>query len=66
MIIDGGKTMAFDKTKMKAVLIQSDGDQIAGFREKQTGVFHAMMKIDSGVDLDIFMETYNLAVVCIE
>lgn len=58
--------MAFDKNKMRAVLVQSDGDQIAGFREKQSGVFHAMMKINSGVDLDFFMETYNLTVVNIE
>lgn len=58
--------MAFDKNKMRAVLIESDGNRIAGFREKQTGVFHAMMRIDSGVDLDLFMETYNLSVVNIE
>lgn len=58
--------MAFDKNKMRAVLVQSDGDQIAGFREKQSEVFHAMMKINSGVDLDFFMETYNLTVVNIE
>lgn len=61
-----GNDMAFDKNKMRAVLVQSDGDQIAGFREKQSGVFHAMMKINSGVDLDFFMETYNLTVVNIE
>ena len=51
--------MAFDKNKMRAVLVQSGGNQIAG-------VFHAMMKINSGVDLDFFMETYNLTVVNIE
>lgn len=61
-----GNDMAFDKNKMKAVLVQSGGDQIAGFREKQSEVFHAMMKINSGVDLDFFMETYNLTVVNIE
>lgn len=61
-----GNDMAFDKNKMRAVLVQSDGDQIAGFREKQSEVFHAMMKINSGVDLDFFMETYNLTVVNIE
>lgn len=58
--------MAFDKNKMRAVLIDSDGNQIAGFREKQTGVFHAVMRINSGVDLDFFMEAYNLSVVNIE
>ena len=58
--------MGFDKNKMRAVVVNSDGDRIAGFREKQTGVFHALMRIDSGVDIDLFMETYYLAVVNIE
>ena len=66
MKYDGRETLAFDKNKMRAVLIDSDGNQIAGFREKQTGVFHSMMLINSGVDLDLFMETYNLSVVNIE
>ena len=39
---------------------------MAGFREKQSGVFHAMMKINTGVDLDLFMEKYNLSIVNIE
>lgn len=63
---DQGEIMGFDKNKMRAVLIDSDGDRIAGFRERQTGVFHAMMRIDSSLDLDLFMETYNLSVVNIE
>ncbi len=66
MKYDGRETLAFDKNKMRAVLIDSDENQIAGFREKQTGVFHAVMRINSGVDLDVFMEAYNLSVVNIE
>lgn len=58
--------MAFDKTSMRAVVIRTGENQIAGFREKQSGIFHAMMMICSGVDLDLFMETYNLEVVNIE
>lgn len=58
--------MAFDKSKMRAVLVCADGSQIVGFREKQSGVFHAMMRINTGVDLDYFMEKYDLSVVNIE
>ena len=58
--------MAFDKNKMRAVLVSKDGRQMAGFREKQSGVFHVMMKINTGADLDSFMEKYNLSVVNIE
>lgn len=47
-------------------MIRTGENQIAGFREKQSGIFHAMMKICSGVDLDLFMETYNLEVMNIE
>lgn len=65
-LMEGEYHMAFDKNKMRAVLIQREGEQIAGFRERQSGVFHAMMRIQSGVDVDLFMETYNLTVVNIE
>lgn len=58
--------MAFDKYTMRAVVVKLDGNQIAGFKERSTGHFHAMMKIDSALDIDRFMEIHDLAVISIE
>lgn len=58
--------MAFDKNTMRAVVVQCDGNQIAGFKERSTGHFHAVMRIYSALDIDHFMELHNLAVISIE
>lgn len=55
----------FDPTKQKAVLKCSicNGEQVAGFKDKQTGHFTEVMLIKNGTDLDAFMEKYNLSAV---
>ena len=40
-----------------------NGEQVAGFKDKQTGHFTEVMLIKDGRDLDTFMEMYNLAAV---
>ena len=55
----------FDPTKQKAVLKCSicNGEQVAGFKDKQTGHFTEVMLIKNGTDLDAFMEMYDLSAV---
>lgn len=38
-----------------------NGEQIAGFKDKQTGHFTEVMLIRNGQDLDEFMEMYDLS-----
>ena len=40
-----------------------NGEQVAGFRDKQTGHFTEVMLIKNGHDLDEFMEMYDLSAV---
>lgn len=53
----------YDPEKQRAVLKCSicNGEQVAGFKDKQTGYFTEVMLIKDGKDLDVFMETYDLA-----
>ncbi|MDY4741672.1 MAG: aspartate dehydrogenase [Lachnospira sp.] len=50
---------------MKAVLKCSicTGEQVAGFKDIETGKFTEVCLINSGTDLDLFMEKYNLAAI---
>lgn len=50
---------------MRAVLKCSicNGEQVAGFKDKQTGHFTEVMLIKNGTDLDAFMERYDLSAV---
>ena len=38
-----------------------NGEQVAGFKDKQTGHFTEVMLIRNGLDLDAFMEMYDLS-----
>lgn len=38
-----------------------NGEQVAGFKDKQTGHFTEVMLIRDGKDLDIFKEKYGLS-----
>ena len=40
-----------------------NGEQVAGFKDKQTGHFTEVMLIKNDRDLDIFMEMYNIAAI---
>ena len=55
----------YDPEKQRAVLKCSicNGEQIAGFKDKQTGHFTEVMLIKNGQDLDAFMEMYDLSAV---
>ena len=49
----------------KAVLRCSicTGEQIAGFKDLHTGLFEEIMLIKDSRDLDVFMETYDVAAI---
>lgn len=53
----------YNREKQRAVLKCSicNGEQVAGFKDKQTGHFTEVMLIKDGKDLDIFMEMYDLS-----
>lgn len=55
----------YDPEKQRAVLKCSicNGEQVAGFKDKQTGHFTEVMLIKSGQDLDSFMEMYDLSAI---
>lgn len=36
------------------------GEQVAGFKEKESGIFHEVMLVKTPRDLDIFMQIYGL------
>lgn len=55
----------YNPEKQRAVLKCSicNGEQVAGFKDKQTGHFTEVMLIKNGQDLDAFMEMYDLSAV---
>ena len=55
----------YDPEKQRAVLKCSicNGEQVAGFKDKQTGHFTEVMLIKNGQDLDAFMEMYDLSAI---
>lgn len=55
----------YDPEKQRPVLKCSicNGEQVAGFKDKQTGHFTEVMLIRNGQDLDVFMEMYDLSAV---
>ena len=55
----------YDPEKQRAVLKCSicNDEQVAGFKDKQTGHFTEVMLIKNGQDLDAFMEMYDLSAI---
>lgn len=55
----------YNPEKQRAVLKCSicNGEQVAGFKDKQTGHFTEVMLIKNGQDLDSFMEMYDLSAI---
>lgn len=53
----------YNPEKQRAVIKCSicNGEQVAGFKDKQTGHFTEVMLIKDGKDLDIFMKMYDLS-----
>ena len=55
----------YDKENKKAVLRCSicTGEQVAGFKDLNTGHFEEVMLIRDSKDLDDFMKTYDIAAI---
>lgn len=55
----------FDKERQRAVIKCSicNGEQVAGFKDKQTGHFTEVMLIRDAADLDRFKKMYDLSAV---
>ena len=53
---------AYDSERERAVIRASicTGEQVAGFRDKQTNEFHEVMLIRDEVDRELFMRTFGL------
>ena len=59
------KKIEYDTTNKKAVLNCSicNGEQVAGFKDWDTGHFDEIMLIRNAADLDSFMEMYDVATI---
>lgn len=55
----------FDPDKQMAVLKCSicNGEQVAGFKDKESGKFTEVCFIRNGIELDQFMEKYGLSTI---
>ena len=55
----------YDPEKQRAVLKCSicNGEQVVGFKDKQTGHFTEVMLMKNGQDLDSYMEMYDLSAI---
>lgn len=53
----------FDSDRQTAVIRCSicHGEQVAGFKDKDTGTFHEVMLIQGEADLQLFQETYGVS-----
>lgn len=58
------KSIEYDISIMTPVIHASicTGEQVAGFKNKETGKFEEVMLIRDGKDMDKFMEMYDLTV----
>ncbi len=56
-------SVTYNSEKQRAVVRCSicNGEQVAGFKDKQTGHFTEVMLIKNAKDLDAFMEAYDLS-----
>lgn len=55
--------VTFDADKQTAILKCSicKGEQVAGFKDKDTGKFHEIMLIQGEADLQLFLQTYGIS-----
>lgn len=56
------QTIPYDPARQTAVLKCSicNGEQIAGFQDKETGKFQEVMLIQNDSDLNLFQKTYGV------
>ena len=59
------KKIEYDTTNKKAVLKCSicNGEQVARFKDLDTGHFDEFMLLRNAADLDLFMEMYDVATI---
>lgn len=57
------KKQTYDKENLRPVIRSSicTGEQVAGFRNIQTGKFSDCLLIQNGGDLEEFLETYDIS-----
>ena len=57
------KKCAYDRESLRPVIRSSicTGEQVAGFKNIQTGKFSEVMLIRNGGDLQEFLETYDIS-----
>ena len=57
------KKCSYDRENLKPVIRSSicTGEQVAGFKNIQTGKFSEVMLIRNGGDLQEFLETYDIS-----
>ncbi len=57
------KKQTYDKETLRPVIRSSicTGEQVAGFRNIQTGKFSEVMLIRNGGDLEAFLEEYDIS-----
>lgn len=62
---ESAPVIEYDPEKQRAILKCSicNGEQVAGFKDKQTGHFTEVMLIRNEQDLDVFMKMYNLSAI---
>lgn len=58
--------MSFNREQSRAVLLISGQEQTAGFRDRRSGLFRAVCPISTPLDVDEFMDAYNVSVLTIE
>jgi len=58
-------TIEYNPSKQRAILKCSicNGEQVAGFKDMQTGHFTEVCLIRNGTELDEFMERYGLSTI---
>ena len=58
--------MSFNREQSRAVLLISGRGWSAGFRDRRSGIFRAVCPISTPLDVDEFMDAYNVSVLTIE
>ena len=58
--------MSFNREESRAVLIISEQGRTAGFRDRRSGTFRAVCQISTPLDVDEFMDAFNVSVLTIE
>ncbi len=58
--------MSYNREVSGAVLLMGEHGGTAGFRDKRSGVFRAVCRINSPLDVDEFMDAFNVSVLTID